>query len=77
MKRFFLLLIAAFTATVPLQAQEASDPVLARAMDSIFKRDQQYRSLLYAIDTNRVIKDSIARAARVPADSVFEYLVEK
>lgn len=77
MKRFFLLLIMAFTATVPLQAQEASDPVLARAMDSIFKKDQHYRSLLYAIDTNTVIRDSIASAARLPADSLFEYLLDE
>lgn len=77
MKRLLLLLIVAFTAAIPLQAQVASDPVLARAMDSIFKKDQHYRSLLYAIDTNTAVRDSIARAARLPADSLFEYLLEE
>lgn len=64
-------------AAVSLQAQVPADPALARAMDSLFKKDQWYRQLIYAIDSNTVIKDSVARAAGIPAhrDSVLTYLV--
>ncbi|RPE13380.1 hypothetical protein EGT74_07595 [Chitinophaga lutea] len=79
MKRLIILLFPALAAAVALQAQVPTNPALARSMDSIFKRDQLYRQLLYAIDTNQVLKDSIARAARIPAqrDRVVEYLVNE
>ncbi len=79
MKRLFILLLPAVVAAVSLQAQVPSNPALARQMDSIFKRDQLYRQLIYAIDTSQALKDSIARAAGIPVgrDHVFDYLMHE
>lgn len=79
MIKFAIYLFLAITAAIPLQAQDAPNTALARAMDSIYRKDQQYRLLLQAVQTNAALRDSVAHAAGIPADAdtVYFYLLDE
>ncbi|AWO01313.1 hypothetical protein DLD77_06230 [Chitinophaga alhagiae] len=79
MIKFAIYLFLAFMAAIPMQAQDVGNAALARAMDSIYRKDQQYRLLLQAVETHPALKDSIARAAGITADAdtVYFYLLDE